>query len=73
MLHANKSRQSIRLNSFSFLGLSYGIAWWMNCANFEGNLSKTKIHQFLFVELGYKDDYVEVSTLISKTDKSIKL
>ena len=65
-LYVNKSKPSIRLNSFSI----FGAKLW-NCIRPDlrklrkRRLFKNKIHQFLLAVLGDEDDSVDVSDLES--------
>ena len=62
----NKSRFSVRLNSFSAFGAKVRNCLKPDLRNLRKRLFKYKIHQFLLAVLDDEDDYVDVSSLFFK-------
>ena len=63
-LYVNKSRLSIRINSFSVFGAKLWNCLRPDLRKLRGKPFKNKIHQFLLPVLGDEDDYVVVSKLL---------
>ena len=63
-LYVNKSRLSIRLNSFSVFGAKLWNCLKPDLRKLRKKPFKNKIHQFLLPVLGDEDDYVVVSKLL---------
>ena len=63
-LYVNKSRLSIRLNSFSVFGAKLWNCLKPDLRKLRNKPFKNKIHQFLLPVLGDEDDYVVVSKLL---------
>ena len=65
-LYVNKSRLRIQLNSFSIFGAKLWNCLKPDLRKLRKKPFKNKIHQFLLAVVGNEDDYVDVSTLMSK-------
>ena len=61
--YVNKSRLSVRLNSFSALGAKVWNCLKLDLHKLRKRLFKYKIHQFLLAVLDDEDDYVDISSL----------
>ena len=64
--YVNKSRLSVRLNSFTVLEAKVWNCLKPNLCKFRKKHFKYKIHQFLLAVFDDEDDYANVSSLIFK-------